>query len=246
MVMCEIATLNKKYQIRNANYDTHKKVFRRGYCFICNADFIDAGDLAFSAERDDELLNSHIQDCHIHKKDVGAVADLIKAQHEQKIQVVRRCDKQRFLDKIANENLTSLGEDLWHCDICDLDYQRSDQAIQRHMDDHACDRYIKIAQRFCFANNKKDKIFQNVFRPEWHAKSDSGNWFHGGNGYVYKRFIIPSSAKSDEGGNVFCRNCGKESRNFLGVNVSGHEAALRCNYMNQHEKTCKGVKVISV
>eukprot|EP00396_MALV-II-16_sp_LP-1_P000267 gene267-420_t len=88
----------------NRQLDTHKKYFRRNYCFICNDEFCANADASEnpSEQKIAEELNRHIEEQHLNKWKTGRA---LEDRRQQALEVAeqRKSTEERILMEYASE-----------------------------------------------------------------------------------------------------------------------------------------------
>ena len=221
--------LCRKHGINNNNLNTKDKVFRSGYCFICDSAFFIPGRMS-----NEEKLNLHIEKEHLHPDAVNN-QDRFCTQIHQKYEEMTldwKKNNQDFFIKDVRADVDILSEDRFFCHYCSLTFSTSPEAMSKHIHDHKEDRYMKLAR--IQPNNKH----AGLWRPEWHEfNAQSHRWEHGP-GALYEKFFTPPGCLVD--GKIVCRKCKKESKEFSTAGVSDEARAKRINFMREHEKLCDG------
>ena len=219
----------QKHGIKNKKLNTKDKIFRNGYCFICESAFFIPGRMSVA-----DKLNLHIEREHLHLDAVNNQDEFCTVIHQKYDEMTRvwKENNRDFFIKDVRADVDILSDGRFRCHYCNLTFSTSAEAMSKHIQDHKEDRYMKLARI------QPSSKHAGLWRPEWHEfNALSNRWEHGA-GALYEKFFTPPGGLKD--GKIICRKCKVESREFSSVRVSDEARAKRINFMREHEKLCDG------
>lgn len=223
----------------NAGLDSWKRVFRKGYCFICDREY---GSTA-------RTLTAHISTVHAPVSHRVREASAAEKRMKNITQASREIEEAQILSKYSDHFRPAMERGpkqpgrtgyvkKYHCVHCDIKYATNLGAMALHSERHINDDFIKIGRTRTKEVKDSSKTRGGLFRPEDHAVNQWGVNFFGSDA-IFHKIVIPASCKR-EGVKLFCRKCDVFSV-IYGDDLSEKAKCKRIAKMRRHEARCSGV-----
>ena len=213
--------------------DPHRRTCRPNYCFICNSNFVQAG-------QSKTLVKHRHENHYLCEPTTESFIEFEKFKEENII--VGDEKKSSLLSKYENDfrKIKTWGKkrskcEKSQCNRCDLIFSTSVDGIIGHNQAHKNGDFIKIGK--C----RNAKSWEQVFRPEQHTfNNETGNFSIGSDAFLCD-IIVPEDVIRS-GDDIICRKCNKFKVDHYKKSGDLRSQAKKCSKFRLHESICRIVK----
>ena len=249
----KIAAIRQKYGIKNENLDSWRSTFNPRRCFLC------AKTQGPCSLPETQTFKDHLREAHadLYSPTPDSLLAYDKLYQNESEALGYCLAKNLEFDKTFEKHCTLVAagqtgtdaqgntailkrhlkdrewadKDHFHCHHCRRVFVTNRAAMQKHLEDHFEDNYMKIGVI------KNDGPTFGKCRPEYHEiKAGKHVEWRCGTGARYLEFRKPTNTELSDKGEILCRCCDGFPRKWRGAKPL--QKALSINAMRSHESEC--------